>query len=367
MTLKEVNGPQPGKVAKSALSRIQSFQRLWDDEFSESAVAPSSQTSDRAIPWSPSPDRQSTSNGKISAKQFDASIRLQRELQNGVAALANSKANFETKASKVSSSNKNNNIQNSNVAVSRPEKRKVEMVLSDDEAEPIPKRRPAPPPSSASNSVPTSSANKIQPWDMKHSTMKPPTNQSVSGTATVNTKKPVAELVELSNQQKEILDVVMDGKNVFFTGSAGTGKSVLLRSIIKSMRKKYFKSSDAVAVTASTGIAACNIGGITLHSFGGVGLGTESAPELAAKVRKNPKANTRWVRTKALIIDESKEPSCFWNHLSYHSLPYQVSMLEGDFFDKLEHVARLVRKKPEPFGGIQASLIWAIHTCHTIT
>ncbi|CAG8747072.1 5094_t:CDS:2, partial [Acaulospora colombiana] len=116
-----------------------------------------------------------------------------------------------------------------------------------------------------------------------------------------------------------------------------TGKSVLLRTIIKSMRKKYFKSSDAVAVTASTGIAACNIGGITLHSFGGVGLGTETAPELAGKVRKNPKANTRWIRTKVLIIDE-----------------------KGDFFDKLEQVARLVRKRPEPFGGIQASCISAI-------
>lgn len=63
--------------------------------------------------------------------------------------------------------------------------------------------------------------------------------------------------------------VVDQGKSVFFTGSAGTGKSVLLREIIKSLRKKFAKSKDAVAITASTGIAACNIGGVTIHSFGG--------------------------------------------------------------------------------------------------
>lgn len=53
-----------------------------------------------------------------------------------------------------------------------------------------------------------------------------------------------------------------------------------------------------------TGIAACNIGGVTIHSFGGIGLGTESAEDLATKIRKNKKASARWSRTKVLIIDE---------------------------------------------------------------
>jgi ABC-type dipeptide/oligopeptide/nickel transport system ATPase component len=63
--------------------------------------------------------------------------------------------------------------------------------------------------------------------------------------------------------------VVDQGRSVFFTGSAGTGKSVLLREIIRALKKKYAGKGDAVAVTASTGIAACNIGGVTIHSFGG--------------------------------------------------------------------------------------------------
>lgn len=63
---------------------------------------------------------------------------------------------------------------------------------------------------------------------------------------------------------------------------------------------------DAVAVTASTGIAACNIGGVTLHSFGGCGLAIESVDTLIGKIKKNKKASARWARTKVLIVDEGE-------------------------------------------------------------
>lgn len=81
---------------------------------------------------------------------------------------------------------------------------------------------------------------------------------------------------------------------------------MLLREIIVGLRKKYVQNADAIAVTASTGIAACNIGGVTLHSFGGVGLALEEPGVLVQKLRKNKKAVARWIRTKALIIDEGK-------------------------------------------------------------
>lgn len=58
------------------------------------------------------------------------------------------------------------------------------------------------------------------------------------------------------------------------------------------------------------GIAACNIGGVTIHSFAGIGLGIESADHLAQKIKKNKKASTRWARTKVLIIDEGKK-NCY--------------------------------------------------------
>lgn len=74
----------------------------------------------------------------------------------------------------------------------------------------------------------------------------------------------------LSKEQRHVLDLVTrKGESVFFTGPAGTGKSVLMRAIISELKRKWAKDPEKLAVTASTGLAACNIGGITLHSFSG--------------------------------------------------------------------------------------------------
>lgn len=141
--------------------------------------------------------------------------------------------------------------------------------------------------------------------------------------------------VFLSEEQQHVLSLVLDKKSsVFFTGSAGTGKSVLMREIIAALRKNYSREPDRVAVTASTGLAACNVGGVTLHSFAGIGLGKEDVPELVRKIKKNQKARHRWMRTKVLIVDE-------------------VSMVDGELFDKLEAIARTLRNNGRPFGGIQ--------------
>lgn len=141
--------------------------------------------------------------------------------------------------------------------------------------------------------------------------------------------------ISLSDEQNKVLDLVINqSKSVFFTGSAGTGKSVLMRAIISELKKKYFREPDRVAVTASTGLAACNIGGVTLHSFGGIGLGKDEVPALVRKIKRNPKAKIRWLKTKVLIIDE-------------------VSMVDGELFDKLEGIARAMRNNGRPFGGIQ--------------
>lgn len=147
-------------------------------------------------------------------------------------------------------------------------------------------------------------------------------------------RKRVAKIF-LSDEQKKVLNLVSeDKKSVFFTGSAGTGKSVLLREIIKVLREKYRREPDRVAVTASTGLAACNVGGVTLHSFAGIGLGKEAVPDLVKKIKRNQKAKLRWQRTNVLIVDE-------------------ISMVDGDLFDKLESVARSIRNNGRPFGGIQ--------------
>ena len=62
-----------------------------------------------------------------------------------------------------------------------------------------------------------------------------------------------SDSLSLSQEQNYILKLAQEGKSLFYTGSAGTGKSVLLREIIKALRRKYVAVPDAVAVTASTG------------------------------------------------------------------------------------------------------------------
>lgn len=141
--------------------------------------------------------------------------------------------------------------------------------------------------------------------------------------------------VALSNEQEHVKELVCQmGKSVFFTGPAGTGKSVLMRAIVQELKKKYSKDPERLAVTASTGLAACNIGGMTLHSFAGIGLGKDDAQTLVRKIRRNAKAKNRWIKTKVLIIDE-------------------ISMVDGDLFDKLSQIGRVIRNNGRPWGGIQ--------------
>jgi len=68
--------------------------------------------------------------------------------------------------------------------------------------------------------------------------------------------------------QKEALDILKTGRNVFLTGAAGSGKTYVLREYIK-----YLQDLNAnIGITASTGIAATGMGGITIHSWSGLGI-----------------------------------------------------------------------------------------------
>lgn len=102
----------------------------------------------------------------------------------------------------------------------------------------------------------------------------------------------------LTDDQEAVLARVRAGKNVFFTGSAGTGKSKLLH-IIREMI-----GTSEVAFTAPTGIAACNIGGVTIHSFAGLTLQPGSVEQRAKSCANKPHIAYKWTRTKTLVIDE---------------------------------------------------------------
>ncbi|KAK3859893.1 hypothetical protein Pcinc_034023 [Petrolisthes cinctipes] len=133
--------------------------------------------------------------------------------------------------------------------------------------------------------------------------------------------------VTLTAEQKSVLQAVQGGHNVFFTGSAGTGKSFLLRRIIGAL------PPDVTFVTASTGVAACQIGGTTLHAFAGIGSGQAPLQQCFQLASRKVVAQ-QWKRCRHLIVDE-------------------ISMVDGGFFKKLEAVGRMIRGNEKPFGGIQ--------------
>jgi ATP-dependent DNA helicase PIF1 len=145
-------------------------------------------------------------------------------------------------------------------------------------------------------------------------------------------KKKMANVFIPNLKQFAALNLMIDGKNVFLTGSAGVGKTALIKHF-----QSLFDKSRNIAVTSTTGTSALLIGGSTLHSYLGIGLGQASVETLIAEIRGNSFKANRWLKLQTLIIDE-------------------VSMLSPELFDKLEEIAREVRFNPNPFGGIQLIL-----------
>jgi ATP-dependent DNA helicase PIF1 len=145
----------------------------------------------------------------------------------------------------------------------------------------------------------------------------------------------------LNSEQAAALRAVKNGRNIFLTGAGGTGKSHTIRAIVRWAANAGVR----YAVTAMTGCAALllGLGAKTVHSWAGVGLAREAPHELAEVVKRNKRAARRWTDTQLLIVDE-------------------ISMMTPEFLEKLDHVARRVRKRHElRFGGIQ--LVFAGDFC----
>lgn len=186
--------------------------------------------------------------------------------------------------------------------------------------------------SSSTQNKPTKRPNSLQSLNAKR--LKPLSNNPRTLHAKkITSSKSAPMVLKLTKEQQYVIDLVVQKKqNVFYTGSAGTGKSVILSNIVSHLQRLYGK--EAVAITASTGLAAATIGGITLHKWSHAGIGNKGADLLARQICKRRDATMSWRNTKVLIIDE-------------------ISMIDGRFLTKLEYIARVVRKNDKPFGGIQ--------------
>lgn len=130
-------------------------------------------------------------------------------------------------------------------------------------------------------------------------------------------------------QNKALLLMEYSQKNMFITGKAGTGKSFLLEIFERATKKKTVK-------LAPTGIAALNIGGVTLHSaFGFNNLNSLNVEDISQSTLRLKSENRMILKNvDVIIIDE-------------------ISMVRADTFDKIDRILRIINEDDKPFGGKQ--------------
>ncbi len=133
--------------------------------------------------------------------------------------------------------------------------------------------------------------------------------------------------------QKEALEILKSGHNIYLTGRPGSGKTHLLNEFIRFLRQENIP----VGVTAATGIAATHLNGMTLHSWCGMGFLNELNDKELKKILKKRNLQKRLRKSRVLIIDE-------------------VSMLSAKHLDIASEIVRMFRQSWDPFGGMQVVL-----------
>ncbi len=134
--------------------------------------------------------------------------------------------------------------------------------------------------------------------------------------------------------QDEALTILKTGANVFLTGEPGAGKTHTINAYVAYLRTMGIEP----AITASTGIAATHIGGMTIHSYSGIGIRNSLDPYELDKLVTNEYIAKRVGKTRVLIIDE-------------------ISMLNATTLSMVEAVCREVKQNSQAFGGMQVILV----------
>lgn len=134
--------------------------------------------------------------------------------------------------------------------------------------------------------------------------------------------------------QKEALDILKTGANIFLTGEPGSGKTYTINLFINYLKEHGIRP----AVTASTGIAATHIGGMTIHSWSGIGIKKMLSAYDIDRIASNRRIVKRIERTQTLIIEE-------------------ISMLDGKTLGFVDLICKEIKRSGEPFGGMQVIFV----------
>ncbi len=139
-------------------------------------------------------------------------------------------------------------------------------------------------------------------------------------------------------KQKEALRVLQQGHNVLLTGAAGSGKTYVLEELTQWSRLQGRK----VAVTATTGLAATNINGTTIHNWSGIGVRNRKTlllPKTIPNIVRNMRPRFRAAIQNAdiLLIDE-------------------ISTLHDYQLNAIDQIVRGIRNNADPFGNLQVIL-----------
>ena len=147
----------------------------------------------------------------------------------------------------------------------------------------------------------------------------------------------------MNEKQLEALNIVKTGQNLFLTGSAGTGKSFTLKSIVN-----YLENNNInFGLTALTGCAAALISGQTIHSYLYLGISRNVKEIYTNLIKFTPKYNSL-KSLETLIIDE-------------------VSMMDEELFEVINELLMKIKNNDRPFGGIQLILVGDFYQLPPIT